>query len=173
MRFESTWCEPSVALCVCASQSSPQFSTKKAGWDLHTSVLFPRICLISLTYGRWSTAERKRDGDADRPPPLLPLSSPPPLLLHLSSPSPPLSLSRSRLAVKAISSAGTWSEQCAGLLSQVHTPLPVCLSVLIFPFTTRLVAVNFLGAPSCQQHPPPPPPPLPEHTGCPPTSVLP
>ena len=69
-----------------------------------------------------------------------------------------------RLAVRAISVAGTWSEQCAWIaVPSPHSALLV--SVLsIFPFTTRLVAVNFPTVCSRQQAKPPPtppPPPLP------------
>lgn len=69
-----------------------------------------------------------------------------------------------RLAVRAISVAGTWSEQCAWIaVPSPHSALLV--SVLsIFPFTTRLVAVNFPTVRSRQlanPQPPPPPPPQP------------
>lgn len=69
-----------------------------------------------------------------------------------------------RLAVRAISVAGTWSEQCAWIaVPSPHSALLV--SVLsIFPFTTRLVAVNFPAVCSRQPASPPPPfsqPPLP------------
>lgn len=63
------------------------------------------------------------------------------------------------LAVRAISVAGTWSEQCTWIaVPSPHSALLV--SVLsIFPFTTRVVAVNFPTVCSRQLATPHPPPP--------------
>lgn len=75
-----------------------------------------------------------------------------------------------RLAVRTISVAGTWSEQCAWIaVPSPHSALLV--SVLsIFPFTTRLVAVNFPTLRSRQQANPHPPTPYPQppllHPNC-------
>ena len=73
-----------------------------------------------------------------------------------------------RLAVRAISVAATWSEQCAWIaVPSPHSALLV--SVLsIFPFTTRLVAVNFPTACSRQLAKPIPSPPSPPCTTPPP-----
>lgn len=135
--------------------ASPWGRDEGIGWDLNTSrVLSNRTSLIWLAYSSGPGNSKVADlHPPPHPPSFLSIhpSLPPSLPLHLS-----LFLSVSPwLAVRAISSAEAWSEQCAWIaVPSPHSAL--LLSVWsIFLFTTRLVAVNFPTVLSCQQPAPP------------------